>query len=187
MKGIIFNLFEEFLDDTQGAGIYEQVIASAHLDTPDPDLMVAPGTYPDADFEAILNAAADHCRTDGDDLLRAFGRYALPLLAQRYPLFFTPFDHPRDFLKQTGMVHHVEIKKLYKDAQTPAFACREDGDALVLRYDSERALCPPVEGLITGLGDYYQVPIQASHERCHRQGAAYCEFRLRFAHPEREK
>jgi len=184
MKGIIFNLLEEFLVDRLGEDGFDAVVADCADLVSDPTIMVAPGTYPDEDFFAMISQAAILLRVDKKTMLRQFGRYALPCLARRYPDFFTPFEHPRDFLKVTGMVHHVEVRKLYQDARTPHFTCTEkERGGLLLRYHSNRGLCCFVEGLIAGLGDYYQVNIECRQEKCACDGADACEFVLSFNKP----
>jgi len=182
MKGIIFNLFEDFICETHGEELFDKIIDAGSLTTPEPELIVAPGTYPDDDFFTIVSLAADSCGQPESELLREFGRFALPRLAERYPVFFAPFNHPRDFLKHTGMVHHVEVKKLYHDADTPFFSCREGVDGvLVLRYSSKRNLCSMVEGLIDGLAAHFGVAISHKQIQCAITGAECCEFHLTFA------
>ncbi|MFP7755422.1 heme NO-binding domain-containing protein [Thermodesulfobacteriota bacterium B35] len=182
MKGIIFNLLEDYIASNHGEEAYERLLARCSLKTGEPLLMVAPGTYPDEDFHEIVRQAAAAGHLPVDDFYRDFGRFAIPRMADRYPDFFAPFHHPKDFLKFTGMVHLVEVKKLYKDAQVPDFTCRDTGpDTLLLRYTSERMLCRLVEGLIEGVAEYYNVPIRCRQTRCQRRGDMTCEFSIHFA------
>ncbi len=181
MKGIIFNLFEAFCIRRLGEETYEALVEDIEELETDPRLMVAPGTYADEDFFRLVRGAATRIGVAVPELLRDFGRFALARLADRYPDFFAPFRHAREFLRFIGMVHHVEIKKLYQDANVPRFSCREEGDGtLMLGYHSERLLCPFVEGLIEGVGVHYGVAIDCRHRRCMADGAASCEFFLHF-------
>ncbi len=189
MKGIIFNLLEQFCLARLGEPAYDRLVDGlldglAH----DPRLMIAPGTYEDTDFLLLSRAAASELGVEHAELLRQFGRFALVRLAERYPDFFAPFRHPREFFRFVGMVHHVEVNKLYPGARVPRFACQEARDGtLLLSYQSGRRLCPFVEGLIAGVGEYYGVGIDCQHERCTDRGAAACEFRLRFAADEDQR
>jgi len=181
MKGIIFNLLEQFCLDHLGEETYDRLVDDLAEMGTDPRLMVGPGTYADEDFHRLVAVVAARLGWEGDDLLRRFGRFALRRLAERYPDFFRPFRHPRDFFRFVGMVHHVEVKKLYQDAEVPRFGCSEKEDgSLVLSYQSERRLCPFVEGLIAGVGEHYGMAIDCSHDQCMARGGAVCEFRLRF-------
>ena len=181
VKGIIFNLLEQFCCARLGEPAYDRLVDGLDGLAHDPRLMIAPGTYADEDFLLLVQAVARELAVDDAELLREFGRFALARLAERYPDFFTPFRHPRDFFRFVGMVHHVEVSKLYQGATVPRFACQEAEDgALLLSYRSERRLCPFVEGLIAGVGRHYGTGIECRHERCMNAGATACEFRLRF-------
>lgn len=181
MKGIIFNLLEDFIEDSCGTGVYAEILAGCTLTTADPDLIVGPGTYPDSDFVAIIDCLVCRFEQDAGDVLRAFGKYAVPRLAERYPQFFVAHSTPREFLKSVGFIHHIEIKKLYKDADTPVFSVEDRGvGPLVMKYRSNRRLCHFVEGLVDGLAEQYHTPIGRVHSRCQLNGDPECVFHLSF-------
>ncbi|MBU0728156.1 MAG: heme NO-binding domain-containing protein [Proteobacteria bacterium] len=181
MKGIIFNLLEGFITDNYGEDEYEGVLSRCQLKMGDPGVIVGPGTYPDEDFMQIVAETARLLDNSVPDVFRAFGRYAIPKLVERYPRFFSPYSHPKDFLKTVDFIHHIEIVKLYKDAETPKFSAEDPfADTLVMKYSSARKLCYLVEGLIDGLADHYGVPIEHSQTRCMIHGDEQCVFNLRF-------
>lgn len=181
MKGIIFNLLEGYLTSIAGEDGFEEIVRQCSLKTAEPMLMVAPGTYPDADFVELVQRAATRLQVSESEFFRNFGRYAIPKMAERYPDFFTPFSNPKDFLKFIGMVHLVEIKKLYLDAEVPDFTFKDTGpDELILRYASHRRLCHMVEGLIEGLAAYYRVKVRYRQSHCLMKGDDVCEFHIHF-------
>ncbi len=181
MKGIIFNLLEGFITDKYGEEEYDGMLAKCRLKTEDPEVMVGPGTYPDEDFAAIISEAAAFVGVSVADALRAFGRYAIPKLAEKHPRFFSPYHHPKDFLKTVDFIHHIEIHKLYKGAETPKFLTEDPAsDRLVMKYSSVRGLCGLVEGLIDGLADHYKIPIERDQTLCVQKGDGECVFNLRF-------
>jgi len=181
MKGIIFNLLEGYLISISGDDGFEKILQQCTLKTTDPLLIVAPGTYPDADFLEIVRAAATGLQVPEAEFFRNFGRYAIPRMAERYPNFFTPFTGPKDFLKYIGMVHLVEIKKIFLDAKVPDFSFQDTGpNELIFRYSSRRRLCHMVEGLIEGLAAYYKVKVSYRQPHCLIKGDEVCEFHIRF-------
>ncbi len=187
MKGIIFNLLEDYLTDRFGEEKYDEILSSCELRTKDPFTIVAPATYHDADFDVISARTAKMLGMKVPDLLREMGRHALPKLAGRYPGFFTGYDHPRDFLKTTSFIHQIEIKKLFKNAEVPEFTIeKESPDQLILSYRSKRRLCHLVEGLVTGLGDYYNIPFRVQQTECILTGGQQCIFELNFSVPQKE-
>jgi len=183
MKGIIFNLLEDYLTNALGDDAWETIIISCSLVTEDPLAIVAPGTYADEDFLTITNTAAQRLDQPLETLLKNFGRFILPKLAARYPAFFAHYNHPGTFLKYAGMIHQVEIKKLYNDARTPEFSCQETStDEVVLTYASQRQLGDMVEGLLEGLADFYQVGTTITRTD-KKNDKPVSEFILRFATP----
>ncbi|MEW6428422.1 MAG: heme NO-binding domain-containing protein [Thermodesulfobacteriota bacterium] len=181
MKGIIFNLLEEFIIDQAGEDAYEAILADCPLTTPDPGLIVAPGTYPDEDFLSLAGCAAHLIGVGKGELLRRFGRFALPRLTRRYAKLFDQFASPGDLLRHTGMIHQVEVRKLYRDAETPLFRCREGEDGgLLLEYRSSRGLCHLVEGLLDGLAGHYGCGVEYRQLECCHRGGRCCTFAVRF-------
>jgi hypothetical protein len=186
MKGIIFNLLEEFVVETQGIEVYEEILASTSLRTAEP--FVGPGSYPDEDLMALVAATIARLGIDQDSALRAFGRFCIPKLAQRFPALMAPYRHPKAFLLTVTKLHDLEMRKLYPDATPPRFAYESPAeDRLVMRYLSPRKLCALVTGLIDGVAEYYGVPIGQEQACCMASGADCCEFRLTFATPEPAK
>ena len=181
MKGIIFNLLEQFISENWGDKVYEEILNECSLETKGP--FVGPGGYPDSDLMAIVSKGVEKSGIALPELLRKFGRFCFPIMAEKFPDFVTPYKHPRDFLKAADSIIHLEIKKLWEDAKPPGFVFREpDSDRLIMEYRSERKLCKFMEGLIEGVGDYYNTPIQYRQTRCMLNGEDVCEFDLTFSH-----
>ncbi len=179
MKGIIFNLLEDYITTQKDEDAWEQILALCSLENQAPLDIVGPGTYSDNDFMEIISQSASFMNLTPADLLHQLGRYALPVIASRYPSFFTPLNHPRDFLKFTGMIHETEIKKLYKDAETPQFGYREiDANHITVKYTSKRFLPTMVEGLLEGLSEFYNIPMQITVQ--HNSKKPSCEFDIKF-------
>jgi hypothetical protein len=183
MKGIIFNLLENFVVETQGIEAYEQILAATELRTTEP--FVGPGSYPDEDLMALVGTTVARLGIDRNEALRAFGRFCVPKLAQRFPAFMAAHRHPKAFLLTVGTVHDLEVRKLYPDATPPRFAYESPAEnRLVMRYSSPRRLCAFVAGLVDGVADHFGVPIQQEQICCMAAGADCCEFQLTFASPE---
>ncbi|MHB8811253.1 MAG: heme NO-binding domain-containing protein [Desulfobulbaceae bacterium] len=181
MKGIIFNMLEQFINDRFGEETFEEIVAASGPLSGDTYAMVSPGSYPDSDFIALLGQTARTTGMDRASLLQAMGRHSLPLLAQRYPHFFSGYSHPRDFLKTTSLIHQVEVKKLYQDAEVPRFTIEDQEGGMMVTYHSSRRLCHFVAGLLMGLSDYYRVPMVVQQVECILEGGRACTFMLSFS------
>ncbi len=180
MKGVIFNLFEDFVCESFGDEVYESILDAAELRTTEP--FIGPGLYPDEDLLALVGVAVDQLGIALPDALRAFGRFALPRLVEAHPDFAESECGAKDFLLSVDSVIHVEVKKLWPDAQTPSFRYDDPGQgALSMMYASARKFCPLVEGFIDGVADHFGEKIEREHTTCMHDGAEECVFRLQFA------
>lgn len=180
MKGVIFNLFEDFVTDGFGEDAYESLLDAATLETTEP--FIGPGLYPDEDLLALVGQAVEQLDVPLPDALRAFGRYALPKLVAAHPNFAEPGVGAKEFLLSVDAVIHVEVKKLFPDAVTPAFSYEDPAEGeLLMRYRSDRRFCHLVEGFFEGVSDHFSEKIEYEHGDCMHDGAEECVFRLRFS------
>lgn len=179
MKGVIFNLLEEFISEKWGVEAYERILDQCPLKGS--GVFVGPETYPDTDLLAIVSAACAQLKVDPDDAVRAFGEFMFPRLASKFPVFVRDHAHPRSFLKTIHGVIHVEVRKLMRDADPPHISwCEPSPDELVLTYTSARRMCSLMEGLLRGAANHFGTPMDIVHTTCTRHGAPNCEFRLTF-------
>ena len=94
MKGIVFNLLEETVSRDYGEGVWDQLLEAAELDGAYTSL----GSYSDEDLLRLVGAASSALNTPPDEVVRWFGRSALPLFADRYPQFFEPHTSTRSLV-----------------------------------------------------------------------------------------
>ena len=179
MKGIVFNLLEGFISDNWGEDAYEEVLGMCPVHSRGP--FVGPSTYPDS---ALMTMVAMACQKLGVTVpvaVHLFGKYCFPRLAGKFPLFLEGHTHPVSFLKIIDNVIHVEVKKLFKDAEPPRIIISDAGPGVVhLHYESKRKLCALATGLLEGCADYFHTPVQYHHIRCMADGHPECEFEVVF-------
>jgi hypothetical protein len=182
MKGEIFNILEDFIVDNWGRDVFEDIFEQVHdkLITKVP--FVGPGTYPDDDFMAIVIQAVAKLGVTLEQAVHAFGVYAFPKLAEKMPAYVDGHKHPKDFLLSLHDIIHVEVKKLYPDAETPEFQyIDQEKDKLIMIYKSKRKLYNFVEGMFESVGTYFKVPINYKREivseNCENE---HCIFHLSF-------
>jgi hypothetical protein len=179
MKGMIFNLLEEFVCDGWGEDAYEQILARCPVHAKGPH--VGPATYPDADLFAIIDKTTEKLGISTDDALQAFGAFALPRMLAKFPRFGEGHRHPSTFFKSIDNIIHVEVRKLMKDAEPPSITVYDtDPQNQVLVYESRRKLCSLLKGLVTGTSHYFKVPIFAEETLCMRTGSSFCQLALHY-------
>jgi hypothetical protein len=177
MKGIVFNLLEEIVVREHGEETWEALLDSADLD----GVYTSLGNYPDADLMALVAAACDALGTAPDDVVRWFGRNALPLLAARYPALFEPHADARAFVLTLNEIIHPEVRKLYPGAETPTFGFDASRpDKLTMDYRSSRRLCAFAEGLLLGAGDHFRQAVAIEQPLCMNRGDDRCLIEIDF-------
>lgn len=177
MKGIVFNLLEEAVSTEFGDATWDRLLDDAGLDGAYTSL----GSYDDAEILRLVGVASQALGIPEQDVLRWFGRRAMPLLARRYPGFFAAHPNTRSFLLTLNSIIHPEVRKLYPGAAPPVFDFDTgDGERLVIGYNSARRLCALAEGFMAGAAEHFGEQADITQPDCMHEGAAKCSFHVRF-------
>jgi hypothetical protein len=178
VKGIIFNLVEEVVTTAHGPAAWDAVLEGADLDGSYTSL----GSYPDEDLLRLVGSASAALDLPPDDVVRAIGTGAIPLLADRYPHFFDGHSSTKSFLLTLNNIIHPEVKKLYPGSIVPDFTFRNgDESALTIGYQSARKLCALAEGFIIGAAAHYGETVTLGQSECMNRGDDHCLIDCRFA------
>lgn len=182
MKGIIFNLLEDVISTAHGAGAWFDLIDAAGVGGAYTSL----GSYPDAELFALVETGAAALAMTPAQMLRWFGRSAMPMLAVRFPYLFANHASARSFVGSVNAIIHPEVRKLYTDAVCPHFhvtrpdGVHDDGGALILAYQSPRHLCRLAEGFVEGASDHFGETVVVEHLTCMLDGQQVCRIALRW-------
>lgn len=179
MKGVIFCYLKEFIEERYGLETWYELIDLCPLKQKPP--YVKPGNYSHFDFLSIVDGIANKVGESSNIFIKEFGKATFQRMARDYPVFVEKYDHPKPFLLTVDGIIHVEVQKLFSNAELPQFYYEDVGEnALIIRYQSERKLCPLMEGLILGATNYFQYNVNITHDPCMHQGSDHCKFLLRF-------
>lgn len=177
MKGIVFSVLEQVVVAEHGERTWDGLLEAAGVD----GAYTAVGSYPDEELSRLVRAAAAALRVDGDEVLRWFGRSAMPLFADRYPHVFEGHTSARALVLTLNDVIHPEVRKLFPGAYVPEFDfTSSEADRLVLGYRSERRLCAFAEGLLHGAADHFREMVTVEHAQCMKRGDDRCVLNCIF-------
>jgi hypothetical protein len=177
MKGVVFNLLEEVVRAEFGEAMWDRLLDEAGLEGAYTSL----GSYPDEDLRRLVAAASDATGMSGGDVVRWFGREAMPHFAARYPEFFSGHRSTRDFVLTLNDIIHPEVRKLYPGAFVPDFLFdTSDPNALGMTYTSPRHMCTFAEGLIEGAAPIYGEEVRIVQTECMHRGDPRCVFEITF-------
>ena len=180
MKGVIFNIAENFLEETYGEETLDEILSNCNLETKEP--FVGPGTYPDSDLMEIIEKSSEKLSINQNELLVNLGRYAFEGLSSKFPNFLEGHSSAKSFLQTVDGIIHVEVRKLYKDTYLPTFQYLDPApDKLTITYYSKRKLYGFMEGLIQGVAKHFNCTIAQEISLFDKDGEEFCDFALTFS------
>jgi hypothetical protein len=163
MKGMVFTQLLEMADAMLGPDKVEEIVASANL--PSGGAYTAVGNYPHEEAVTLVVAFSQASGVPVPDLLQQFGEHLLTFFAKRYPAFFPAGGDAFSFLEGVETYIHVEVRKLYPDAELPRFiTAREQPDVLRFDYYSSRHMESLAAGLIRGTLRHFGETAAITHQ-----------------------
>lgn len=154
MLGLVFTEFIEMVEARFSPEVADAVLADAGLDHG--GAYTAVGYYPAEEMLRLVNGLSQRTGQPGEALVRAFGVHLAQRFSEAHGQYFAPHQHPFDLLASIDGHIHVEVRKLYAQAQLPQFQVLERGTTRMrLRYRSERRLEVLAQGLIEGVLAHY--------------------------------
>lgn len=148
MKGIVFTEFLEMVEQEIDLEMVDQLIESSAVASK--GIYTAVGTYPHTELRELITQLSLKTNTPPAVLLKKFGRHLFPRFAKAYPSFFKDLHSTFGFLECLDSYIHVEVRKLYPDAELPVFTPRLVGENMHLVYSSPRCMADFAEGLMRG-------------------------------------
>lgn len=181
MKGIVFSEFIELVEDKFGLEIADSIIEESAL--PSQGAYTQVGTYDHAELITLVTKLSQHTEIDSDVLIKTFGEHLLQRFVALYPQFFEGIDNCFDFLDTIENRVHVEVKKLYPEAELPSFDSMQSEHGMQLIYRSNRPFSALAYGLIRGSATYFNEQIQIEMEDRSSDGKSFVVFTLSHTEP----
>jgi hypothetical protein len=178
MKGIVFTEFLDFVGARFGDDMVDDIIAASDL--PSGGAYTSVGTYEYREMQQLVTALAQHSGLGAPQLLASFGFHLSGQFQQTHPDFFHRTASLFDFLESVERHIHVEVHKLYPDAQLPGFETHQrSAELLELNYRSCRPLAALAEGLILGAAEFYREPVHVSQSAQSDSNGNYVRLAIR--------
>lgn len=148
MKGLVFVEFLEMVEEMFSPDVAQGIVDAANL--PSGGAYTSLGTY---DHQEIVGLVSQLSRVTGQPasiLVRTFGEHLFRRLLALYPQFFDSIDNALDFLRCVDGYVHMEVRKLYPEAELPSFYFIDADDQGEVRFEyrSKRPFADLAEGMI---------------------------------------
>jgi len=163
MKGMIFTEFLDMVGDRFGLAVKDRVISAAG--GAHDGAYTAVGNYDHREMVAMALELSAATGLSLQALLIAFGEHVFGVFTRHYGHFFAEARGAIEFLSRIEDYIHVEVRKLYPDAELPGFsypACPPG--QLVMEYHSPRPMAAFAEGLVRATVRHYGQPLSLTVE-----------------------
>ena len=178
MKGIVFSEFIEMVEDVFSPEIADQIINDSKLESDGAYTSV--GTYDHQEILAMVTRLSALVSIPITDLVKTFGKHLMERFTKLYPSFFDNVDDTFSFLDTIENHVHVEVRKLYPDAELPSFTVeRPDEKSLIMFYKSSRPFATLAFGLIEGAAEHFKDNISVNMIDLSNGNGKHARFELK--------
>ncbi|MCL5128195.1 MULTISPECIES: heme NO-binding domain-containing protein [unclassified Algibacter] len=139
MKGIVFTEFLDLVEDKFGLEMVDRIITSSTLDSE--GVYTAVGTYSFSEMLQLLQHLSENTGISIDNLLLVYAEHFFSVIEKSYPGLLATYKDPIEMISSVENHIHVEVRKIYPDAELPTFEVVEKTEnSLILIYKSSRAM-----------------------------------------------
>ncbi len=139
MKGIVFTEFLELVEDKFGLEMVDNIISNSTLESE--GVYTAVGTYSFSEMLQLLQHLSENTGISIDNLLLVYAEHFFSVIEKSYPGLLATYKDPIEMISSIENHIHVEVRKIYPDAELPTFEVVEKTeDSLIMIYTSSRAM-----------------------------------------------
>jgi hypothetical protein len=162
MKGVIFTEFIEFVEEEYSFDVADEIIVDENGED---RIFTQGGQY---QFEELVALIVSLHKIVGDEIgliLYKFGEYLFGRLAKMASFLLKDAKSSLQLIEKVDTYIHIEVRKLYPDADLPKFHVLEKRDNyLQIEYQSEKRLEELAKGLMVGCAKYFDEEVQIEYK-----------------------
>ena len=169
MKGIVFTEFLDLVESKFGLDVVDDIIEKSNLKSG--GAYTAIGTYDFSEMLSLLVNLEDNTKISIDDLLLVYGEHFFSVIENNYKDLLSLYKTPIDMLSSIENHIHIEVRKIYPDAELPTFeVIHKDANKLVMIYKSSRAMYRFGLGLMNKTFEYFNTKASIITEKIKDDG-----------------
>jgi hypothetical protein len=139
MKGIVFTEFLDLVEEKFGLEVVDEIISKSELESE--GVYTSIGTYSFSEMLQLLQHLSAKTEITIDNLLLVYGEHFFGVIEKSYPGLLATYRDPIDMLSSIENHIHVEVRKIYPEAELPTFIVEEKtANSIVMIYKSSRAM-----------------------------------------------
>ena len=163
MKGVVFTEFVDLVEQKFSLDLVDEIIEESDLASEGAYTSV--GTYSHQEMIQMVAKLSKKTNIPETELLIIFGKYLIERFKVNYPELFDT-DDLFAFLASVHNHVHVEVKKLYPDAELPTISVvvEQQQNSMSIEYQSPRPFADLAYGLILGAVDHFAEKVELTRE-----------------------
>ncbi|WP_297802640.1 heme NO-binding domain-containing protein [uncultured Polaribacter sp.] len=170
MKGIVFTEFLDLVEDKFGLEMVDKIIYQSNLDSE--GVYTAVGTYSFSEMLQLLSNLSRNTGISPDDLLLVYGEHFFSVIETSYPDLLATYNDPIEMLASIENHIHVEVLKIYPDAELPTFIVENKTEnSITMVYKSSRAMHHFGLGLMNKTFEYFNSSATISLDKIKEDGS----------------
>ena len=139
MKGIVFTEFLDLVEEKFGLEMVDAIISQSKLESE--GVYTSIGTYSFSELLQLLQNLQTKTGISIDNLLLIYGEHFFSVIETNYKDLLSSYNDPIEMLASIENHIHVEVRKIYTDAELPTFIIKEKTKKrLILIYKSSRSM-----------------------------------------------
>lgn len=139
MKGIVFTEFLDLVEEKFGLEMVDAIISQSKLESK--GVYTSIGTYSFSELLQLLQNLKIQTGISIDNLLLIYGEHFFSVIETNYKDLLSSYNDPIEMLASIENHIHVEVRKIYNDAELPTFIIKEKTKkTLILIYKSSRSM-----------------------------------------------
>jgi hypothetical protein len=177
MRGLVFTEFIQLVEEKFGVVMADELLSTPGLT--DGGAYTSVGQYPHTEMLAMVGALSERSGIPASDLCKIFGEWLFPKLARSFDFSVGAHSDAFSFLASLDGLIHVEVRKLYPQAELPQVPIiRMDDRELVMEYRSKRPFADVAEGLLRGTLAWFGERAELRREPLDEDTARSARFRI---------
>ncbi len=178
MLGIVYTEFMDMVKDRFSEEVLDDLLDAPGLSTE--GAFTSVGYYTHTDMIKLVVTLSQVTDIPVDTLVEVFGEHLFGVLISKYPTLAEGKSNALDMLESVDGTIHIEVMKLYPNAELPSFTCQRLGENhLLMQYRSKRPFSLLALGLIKGCAKYYGETLEISHESFDTESMFETHFDIR--------
>ncbi|MDY6821877.1 MAG: heme NO-binding domain-containing protein [Deferribacterota bacterium] len=159
MKALIINCIRDLVRDKFGANMYKDIAEKVGLEDKN---YLNNVDIDDETFKKLIDELSKSSKLSVKQIFDAFGDYWVNVFSQKYfKSYYRTYKNAKDFLMAMDKIH-LNVVNTYGGSTPPRFSFKENGNKLIIHYNSKRNLIDLLISLIKGVAKYYNQMINVN-------------------------